>query len=129
MGVSVPVGRWYLDAYAGAWFFMNNDQFYSGSATRQQDPLTVLQAHASYVFKSRAWLAIDATWYGGGASTVDSNPPSTRQSNSRLGATFAAPITHGQSLKFAVSTGATTRTGTDFDSILVAWQFMWFDRR
>jgi len=128
VGVSVPVGHWYLDAYAGAWFFTNNDQFYPGSSTRKQDPLTVLQAHASYVFKSRAWLAIDATWYGGGASTVNSNPPSTRQSNSRYGATFAAPLAQGHSLKFSASTGATTRTGTDFNTILVAWQFMWFDR-
>jgi len=128
VGVSVPVGRWFLDAYLGAWFFTNNGQFYTGNSTRQQDPLTVLQAHASYVFKSRAWLAIDATWYGGGASTVNSNPPSTHQSNSRLGATFAAPLVQGHSLKFALSTGASTRTGTDFDSILVAWQFMWFDR-
>jgi hypothetical protein len=128
VGVSVPVGNWFLDAYLGAWFFTNNDQFYTGNSTRQQDPLTVLQAHASYVFKSRAWLAIDGTWYGGGSSTVNSSPPSERQSNSRFGATFAAPITHGQSIKFALSTGATTRTGTDFDSILVAWQFMFFDR-
>jgi hypothetical protein len=128
VGVSVPVGQWYLDAYLGAWFFTNNDAFYTGTSTRKQDPLTVLQAHASYVFKSRAWLAIDGTWYGGGASTVDSNPPSERQSNSRFGATFAAPITPHQSLKFAYSTGASTRTGTDFDSMTAAWQFMFFDR-
>jgi len=128
VGVSVPVGRWFLDAYLGAWFFTNNDQFYTGNSTREQNPLTVFQAHASYVFKSRAWLAIDGTWYGGGASTVNSNPPSERQSNSRFGATFAAPITHGQSIKFALSTGASTRTGSDFDSIVVAWQFMFFDR-
>ena len=128
VGVSVPVGRWYLDAYAGAWFFTSNDQFYTGNATRRQDPLTVLQAHASYVLESRAWLAIDATWYGGGASTVDSNPPSVRQSNSRAGATFSVPLPRNQSLKFSASTGASTRTGSDFDSFLVGWQLMWFDR-
>jgi hypothetical protein len=129
VGVSVPVGQWFLDAYLGAWFFTNNDEFYTGTSTRQQNPLTVLQAHASYVFKSRAWLAVDGVWYGGGASTVNSNPPSERQSNSRYGATFAAPITPRQSLKFAFSTGATTRTGTDFNSISVAWQLGFFDRQ
>ena len=129
VGVSVPVSHWYLDVYAGAWFFTNNDQFYTGNNTRKQNPLTVLQTHASYVFKSRAWLAIDATWYGGGASTVNSTPPSERQSNSRYGATFAAPLVKGHSLKFSASTGATTRTGTDFNTILVAWQYTWFDRR
>ena len=128
VGVSVPVGHWYLDAYLGAWFFTDNDQFYTGNSTRQQNPLTVLQGHASYVFKSRAWLAIDGVWYGGGASTVNSNPPSERQSNTRFGVTFAAPLAQGHALKFALSTGASTRTGTDFNSILVAWQFMFFDR-
>jgi hypothetical protein len=126
VGVSVPVGRWYLDLYAGAWFFTSNPHFYPGSATRRQDPLMQLQGHAAYVFKSRAWLAIDATWYGGGESTVDSGPPSTRQSNTRLGATFSAPLTPRQSLKLTGSTGTTARTGTNFDSFFVTWQLAWF---
>jgi hypothetical protein len=128
IGVSVPVGGWYLDAYAGAWFFATNDDFYPGGATRRQDPLTVLQTHGSYSFKSRAWVAFDATWYGGGDATVDSGPPSTRQSSSRVGATASFPLTGRQSLKLAFSTGATTRTGTEFDTFLVAWQVTWFDR-
>jgi len=128
LGVSVPVGRWYLDAYAGAWFFTNNTQFYTGNSTKRQNPLTQVQGHAAYVFQSRAWLAIDATWYGGGASTIDSNPPSTRQSNTRLGATFSAPITPRQAIKLAASAGTTARTGTNFDSLFVTWQFTWFDR-
>jgi hypothetical protein len=128
IGVSVPAGRWYLDAYAGAWFFETNERFYPGYATKRQDPLVALQAHASYTFKSRAWVAIDATWYGGGEATVDSNPPSTRQSNSRLGATFSVPLAARHSLKLAVSSGVSTRTGSDFDTVLVGWQHTWFDR-
>ena len=128
VGVSIPAGRWYLDAYAGAWFFAANDDFYPGGATKRQDPLVNLQAHASYTFENRAWFAIDATWYGGGESTVDSGAPSTRQSNSRIGGTVSLPITKRQSLKLAASTGTTTRTGTDFDTFLVAWQIIWFDR-
>lgn len=128
VGVSVPVGRWYLDAYAGAWFFETNDRFYPGDATRRQDPLWVVQAHASCTLPSRTWFALDATWYGGGASTIDANPPSSRQSNSRLGGTVSLPLKEGQSLKIAVSTGATARTGTDFDTLNVGWQITWFDR-
>jgi hypothetical protein len=127
VGVSVPVGRWYLDAYAGAAFFTNNDQFYPGDATRRQDPLYQLQGHAAYVFRSRAWLALDATWYGGGTSTVDAGPPSTRQSNTRAGATFSAPFTPRQAIKLAASTGTTARTGSNFTSFFVTWQFTWFD--
>jgi hypothetical protein len=128
LGVSVPVGRWYLDAYLGAWFFTTNDHFYPGDNTRQQDPLTSLQLHASYTFKSKAWLALDATWYGGGQTTVDSNPPSERQSNSRLGATFSVPVAKRQSIKIAANTGASARVGSKFNTLLVGWQLVWFDR-
>ena len=127
-GVSVPVGRWYLDAYAGVWFFTNNSDFFPGGATRRQDPIVALQAHASYTFQNRAWLAMDTTWYTGGVATVDSGPPSSRQNNTRVGATFSFPITARQSLKFAANTGASTRIGSDFDTYLVAWQLTWFDR-
>jgi hypothetical protein len=127
VGVSVPVGSWYLDVYAGVWFFEKNDAFFPGFSTRRQDPLTTAQIHASYTFRNRAWVAIDGTWYGGGEATIDSGPPSMRQSNSRVGATFSLPIHPGQSIKLAASTGASTRTGTDFDTLLVGWQLTWFD--
>lgn len=127
VGVSVPVGRWYLDAYAGAWFFETNDDFFPGGATRRQDPLAAIQGHASYTFENHVWVAFDATWYGGGETTVDSGPPSMRQSNTRIGATVSIPVTRRQSLKISASTGASTRTGTDFDTYLAAWQITWFD--
>lgn len=128
VGLSVPVGRWFLDTYLGAWFFTDNDEFYPGEATRSQDPLTTFQLHAGYTFRSRTWVAFNATWYGGGSSTSDGGPPSERLNNTRYGATLAIPITAAQSLKIGVSTGASTRTGSDFDSVAVAWQMLWFDR-
>ena len=128
VGISVPIGRWFLDAYAGAWFFTNNDDFFPGDSVRRQDPLTSLQAHAGYTFRTHAWVAFDATWYGGGESTIDDGPESVRQNNTRLGGTFSWPLTPRQSIKFAASTGATSRTGSDFDTYLVGWQFAWFDQ-
>jgi hypothetical protein len=127
VGVSVPVGRWFLDAYFGAWFYTPNDDFYPGDSTRTQKPLTAVQGHASYTFKSRAWVAFDATWYGGGESTVDNGEPSTRQSSTRVGGTGSIPVTRRQSIKIAASTGAAVRTGTNFDTYTVGWQFAWFD--
>lgn len=128
VGVSVPVGRWFLDAYAGVWLFTENDSFYPGDSTRKQDPLWAAQGHASYTFKSRAWLAFDATWYGGGESTIDGGSPSSRQSNTRLGGTGSIPLPRSQSIKISASMGAAGRTGTDFDTLLIGWQILWFDR-
>jgi hypothetical protein len=128
LGVSIPVQRWSFDVYAGAWFFTDNDAFYPGASTKRQDPLTSLQTHVSYTFKNRAWLAFDATWYGGGETTVDANPPSQRYSNTRVGGTFSVPIAPRQSIKFAASRGASARTGSNFDSYVIGWQLVWFDR-
>jgi hypothetical protein len=128
IGVSHPVGRWHVDGYGGIWFFTGNDSFFPGTSRRQQHPVTAFQGHVSYALTRRAWAAFDATWYGGGRVTVDGGEPSDRQSNMRLGATLAAPLGRRQSIKVFFSGGATTRTGTDFRTLGVAWQVFWVDR-
>jgi len=127
IGVSVPVGPWWLEGYAGAWFFTDNVNFFPGSAVKHQDPLTSVQLHAAYTFKNRAWLALDGTWYGGGRVTIDEGEPSTRFSNSRYGGTFSFPVAKRHSLKLAASTGASARTGSNFTNYLFAWQVLWFE--
>ncbi len=46
-------------------------------------------------------------------------------SNSRIGATLAVPVTRQSSIKVYVSTGTSTRTGTNFDLIGIGWQYRW----
>ena len=128
IGVSHPMGRWALDFSGGVWLFTSNDRFYPGSSTRTQDPLFVLQTHASYNVTRRAWVAVDATWYGGADVSVNGGQPASRQNNARVGGTLSLPIGARQSFKLAYSTGASTRTGADFTTVAVAWQCLWFDR-
>jgi hypothetical protein len=127
-GLSHPIGRWQLDVAGGVWIFTSNDQFYPGGSTRAQDPLIAIQTHASYNVTRRAWAAVDATWYGGADVRVNDGPPLARQNNARLGGTLSLPIAASQSLKLAFSTGASTRTGSDFTTVAVAWQYLWLDR-
>jgi len=125
VGVSVPVRRWTLDAYAGVTFFGANDEFYPGTSTLEQEPVAALQGHASYTIRPRLWAAFDATWYSGGTTSIDGVSKENLQRNSRVGATLSLPLASRQSLKIAYSTGATTRIGGDFDTIAVAWQMLW----
>jgi hypothetical protein len=125
VGVSVPVRRWTLDGYAGVWLFGKNREFYPGTATLEQDPVTALQGHVSYTIRPRLWAAFDATWYSGGTTSVDGVSKNNLQRNSRVGATLSLPVASRQSLKFAYSTGATTRLGADFDTFAVGWQMLW----
>ncbi len=126
VGVSVPLGRWDLDAYLGTWLFTSNPDYYPGEATRSQDPVVALQTHVSYTFKPRLWLAVNSTWYSGGKSQVDDSAPIGGVNNSRLGATLSIPAGRLQSFKASYSSGVAVRTGTDFRTIAVAWQWLWF---
>jgi len=128
VGVSYPAGRWQFDGAAGVWLFTDNDQFFPGSSTRAQNPLIALQTHISYNVTRRMWAAADATWYDGADVRVNDGAPASRQNNARVGATLSLPIAASQSVKVSFSTGASTRTGSDFTTVGVAWQYLWFDR-
>jgi hypothetical protein len=129
IGVSFPVKKVDLDLYAASWFFTSNPDFYPGHGYRTQEPLPSLQAHVSYNIKTRLWAAFDCTWYAGGAATVDDGNPSEPQNNSRVGVTVSLPLMKTQSLKVAYSAGATARVGANFNTLSVAWQYVWFDKR
>jgi len=126
VGISYPWKKFDFDLYCGAWFFTKNSHFFPGEALRTQDPITTLQGHVSYTIWRQMWFAIDGTWYQGGAGYVNGGPPSISQNNTRFGATLSIPLSKRDSLKLAYSAGATARTGSNFDTFSVAWQFRWF---
>lgn len=125
VGVAVPLGKWDIDAYLATWLFTSNDDFYPGGLSRTQDSLVALQGHLSYTFKPRLWVAVDGTWYSGGSARVGDGEPSEALSNSRLGATLSLPAGRQQSFKVSYSAGVAVRTGTDFRTIAVGWQWLW----
>jgi hypothetical protein len=128
IGVAVPKGPWDFDAYLGVWLFSSNRDFYPGGRARSQDPVVALQGHASYTFRPRLWAAVDATWYAGGGASVDGGEPTGNMNNARLGATVSFPMGRQQSLKVAYSSGLAVRTGTNFRTISVGWQFLRFTK-
>ncbi len=127
LGLSKPIGKWWLEVYGGVWLFTTNTDFFGGQ-TRQQDPLYVAQGHVVYEFRPRMWLALDGTWYGGGATTVNGVANYDRQSTSRAGLTFSTPIGRGQSVKFGYGRGTSARIGSKLNTISVAWQYSWLSR-
>ena len=127
LGLSKPLGKWYLELYGGAWLFTTNDNFFGGQ-TREQDQLYVVQGHVIHEFHSRLWIAFDATWYGGGATTVDGVANYDRQESTRAGVTLAIPFARRHSLKLAFARGTSVRVGSNFDTLSVGWQILWLDR-
>ncbi len=124
IGYSRAFGRWTLEGAVGVWLFTDNTDFSNGG-TRSQDPLGSAQVHAIYTIKPRMWVSFDANYYTGGEVSINGGAKSGLQKNSRMGVSFALPVTAQHSLKFSFSRGAVTNIGADFDSIGVAWQYVW----
>ncbi len=127
IGLYHPIGRWSLEAAAGAWLYANNSEAYPGDVDRSQDPLWSFQGHVGYTIRQGLWVAGDVTYYTGGQTHANGGPGSTRQANSRAGVTASIPVAKGHSVKATFSSGVSARVGTRFDSYGIAYQFLWFD--
>jgi Putative MetA-pathway of phenol degradation len=134
-GYSQRWNNWVLDGYAGVWFFTANNDFWSrniyfaGTRSQTQNPMGSFEGHLSYDFKPRLWASLDGNFWFGGATSVDGVQNSTtRQSNSRIGATVSVPITKRQSLKFSYSDGTYVRFGGNYQNVSAAWQYSWLGK-
>jgi hypothetical protein len=124
LGLSKAWGPLTLEAAAGVTFYTANDDFFGGKR-RTQEPLYSLQGHLSYNFRPGLWVGLDGTYYTGGRTTTDGVKDKNFQGNTRLGLTFALPVNRHNSVKLYASTGVSTRTGSNFDAVGIAWQYRW----
>jgi len=124
LGISQAIGRWTLEVAAAATIYTDNDDFDSGK-TRQRDTIYSAQGHLIYAFPGNVWASIGATYYAGGRTTIDGVTRNDLQQNWRTGFTLALPINRSHSIKLFGSSGVSTRTGTNYDSLGIAWQYRW----
>lgn len=123
-GVSKMIDRWTLEASANAIFYTENNQF-DGDKTRRQDPVYAAQLHLTYTIPRNIWVAASATYFAGGRTTVDGKLNNDLQQNWRVGLTLAIPVDRSNSIKLYTSSGVSARTGTNFDTLGIAWQYRW----
>jgi len=126
IGLSQPLGNWFVDAYVGAWIFTENDDYFQGHIF-SQDPFYTFQVHGGYNFRPGLWLAVDATYYTGGRTSTDGVSAHNYQTNSRYGLTLSVPLTAGFSVKLTWSKFLTGRIGADYQTIGVNLQYHWFN--
>jgi len=124
LGISKAWGPLTLELATGVAFYTANNDFFGGH-TRAQDPIYSFQGHLIYNFGHGVWGAVDGTYYTGGRTTLDGVKGNDLQKNSRVGVTLALPVTRYHSIKLYASTGVSTRTGSDFDVVGIAWQYRW----
>jgi len=128
LGISKAAGRLTLELLGAVTFYTTNGDFFGGH-TLQQAPLYSGQLNVIYTFRSGIWGALGGTLYGGGRTTMDGVASQEFQKNTRVGAVLVYPINRHHSVKVFGSIGASTRTGSDFDTIALAWTYLWGGRR
>ncbi|MEI6883947.1 MAG: transporter [Bacteroidota bacterium] len=124
IGASKKFGPLFMELAVGASFYTVDHEFYQGNSL-SLSPIGYIQGHVIYNFRSGIWAAIDGTYYWGGRPSVNGAEGNAMQKNTRLGLTFALPLNIHNSLKLYLSTGVSTRTGSDFNTIGIAWQYRW----
>jgi hypothetical protein len=124
IGLAHVAGPWVVELMAGVWLFTVNTDF-SGGHTRGQDSIASVQAHLTYRFGPRIWLAGDANFYKGGRTTLDGVKHFDLQRNSRVGSTFSWALDQHHSLRASISQGAYTTIGGDFTSTAVGYNYAW----
>ena len=124
LGISKAVGPWTFELAPSVTFFSDNTDFVGGN-TFAQAPFYAVQGHILYTFRSGVWIALDGVYFAGGHTTLNGVKSANEQANSRAGFTRALPIERQNSLKLSASTGISTRTGSDFSAVGLAWQYRW----
>jgi len=120
--------RFTLEAHFNSWFFSENEEFFNGNSLKQK-PLITTQFHASYIFKPGIWLAVSVGRSFLGETILNGEEKDDLQNSSRFGAVFAYKLNKQNALKLALTSGITTRYGSDFTSLIIAYQMMWFDKK
>jgi len=124
LGISKALGPWTLELVPSATFFTDNTDFFFGR-TLSQAPIYAVQGHILYNFQSGIWASLDGTFFTGGRTTINGVRSNNEQTSTRAGFTLALPVDRYNSLKLYASTGTSTRTGSEFKVIGIAWQYRW----
>ncbi len=124
LGLSKALEKWTLEASVAAALYTDNNDFDNGK-TRQQDPIYSTQFHVTYNFPHHIWAAVSATYFTGGQTTIEGVSNDDLQQNWRTGFTLALPVNLYHSIKLYGSSGVSTRTGTNYDVLGIAWQYRW----
>ena len=135
VGVSRRWGHWIVDGYAGGWFYTINPEYFSknqynpGVTSQSSAPIVAFEGHLSYSFRPRLWASLDGNYWRGGTTSLNGvENPNTLQNNSRIGGTFAMPVTKHQTLKCSYANGAYIKYGGNYQALSVGWQYSWIGR-
>jgi hypothetical protein len=125
VGVVHSWGQWSAEITGAAWFFTDNDDFFSGNRLAQ-DPLAALQGHLIYTFRPGLWLGASIGYAAGGRSTINGVAKNDRRNQLSWALSLGVPLNSQVGLKLAyLGSRAGERIGTDSDTLALAVSVLW----
>jgi hypothetical protein len=125
LGASHKAGSWILEAYAAAWLFTRNPDFFGGNYLTQK-PLYAFTLHAIHTMpKRRIWMSAGAGYAVGGRTRVNDIETDTQISTFRFGLNFAVPVGTRHTFRLTGMTGVREQRGADFNNLALWYQFAW----
>ncbi|HEY8240372.1 MAG TPA: transporter [Kiritimatiellia bacterium] len=119
-------GKWSEELTGSIWCFTDNDEFYPGTSTREQEPLYVVQAHLVYTFRPGLWLSCGVANGTGGESFINDVAKNDEKDNVLMGISGSYPINRNAGIKLGYMKGEThTSTGADSDTVMTALAVSW----
>lgn len=116
-----------FEAHLNSWFFTKNNNYFGGNSSFQQ-PIYGAQFHTGYIFKPGVWIAGSIGKTYGGKIEINDVKQEIDVNNSRYGLTFAYRVAKKHTIKTVYTNGFSTRAGTDFNTFLLVYQFVWFNK-
>ncbi len=127
-GVSQYINKWILEAYLGAWFFTQNNNFYGGNELKQR-PFYTGTLHVIRVLPHNMWIAADGGYGIGGRGTVNDDLRDNRMSTIRFGLTYAISVAKKHTFKITAFSGRKFEKGPDFNSVVLVYNYRWIRDR
>ena len=116
-----------LEGHFNSVFFTENNSFFNGN-TLKQKPLLTAQFHATYIFKPGVWVAASVGRSFLGETVLNGEEQDNLQNTSRYGVVFSYKLKQHSALKLGFTSGITARYGANFTSIILAYQYIWFNK-
>jgi len=117
-----------FEAHLNSWLFTKNNNYFRGNSSFQK-PIYGAQFHTGYIFKPGVWIAGSIGKTFGGKIEINNVEQEIDVNNSRYGLTFAYRVAKKHTLKVVYTNGFSTRAGTDFNTFLLVYQYVWFDKK
>jgi len=125
-GISWGRRRLILEAAGGAWLFTDNGNFVG--RTQTQSPVFFAKGNAILTFRHGIWAALSYGRANGGRVRINDVETNSFQTNDRLGLTSVIPFTRWVAMRVVATSGLSTRSGADFNSVALGVQYTWVKR-